>query len=361
MDSSLQSTATDIPHADPWFEDGNVVLHAENHEAAFKVHRGLLSRHSEIFQSMFDIPQPPTHDGAEYCPVVQMYDSAWDLSNLIRALYDGVKFRTRGYGDFLYVASILRMATKYFVGNLRREAIKHLLTVWPNDLQGHDTMIEQALKAPNAENMTYPYVHPLHVLNLARETNARVILPSVMYYLTLYPLKSILAGDHPKLTQYGDHPGKPSSQLSATDLTQYTLMHQWRIDALVRFIKMFQGRPCCTANNMRGCEKSFWKLSGRLGRAWIQRTGPIHYILQGLDEVEREVNICPACRQSISVDFRTLRQELWDELPSVLELPPWISLMEYDLPPRPTQGPRQMSYVREVSKSIRRSTDDTPS
>lgn len=52
-------------HGDPWFEDGNIILmpesgskHSSEAQVAFKVHRGMLARHSEIFQSMFDIPQP---------------------------------------------------------------------------------------------------------------------------------------------------------------------------------------------------------------------------------------------------------------------------------------------------------------
>jgi BTB/POZ domain len=49
---------------DLWFDDGNIVLVPESEsdesQIAFKVHRGVLSRHSEVFQSMFDIPQPGT-------------------------------------------------------------------------------------------------------------------------------------------------------------------------------------------------------------------------------------------------------------------------------------------------------------
>jgi hypothetical protein len=54
--------SNDVPlktRGDPWFADGNIILvpKSEN-QVAFKVHRGVLSRHSEVFRSMFDIPQP---------------------------------------------------------------------------------------------------------------------------------------------------------------------------------------------------------------------------------------------------------------------------------------------------------------
>lgn len=82
---------------DPWFEDGNIILlvDAENSNpvAAFKLHRGVLARQSEIFQAMFEIPQPAADAGMEMldgCPVVRMYDLPNELSNLLKAIYDGV-------------------------------------------------------------------------------------------------------------------------------------------------------------------------------------------------------------------------------------------------------------------------------
>lgn len=54
---------TPCTRGDPWFQDGNIVLMPESgskseSQVAFKVHRGVLSRHSEVFQTMFEVPQP---------------------------------------------------------------------------------------------------------------------------------------------------------------------------------------------------------------------------------------------------------------------------------------------------------------
>jgi BTB/POZ domain len=83
---------------DPWFEDGNIILMVEDDNRhvlkAFKVHRGVLARQSEVFETMFDIPQPTSSaDSVEHidgCPVIRMYDLPNELSDLIKALYDGV-------------------------------------------------------------------------------------------------------------------------------------------------------------------------------------------------------------------------------------------------------------------------------
>lgn len=78
---------------DPWFEDGNIILITSVGDTtiAYKIHRGVLARHSEVFRSMFEIAEPPPRsDGLEQCPIVYMHDIPSELSNIIKALYDGV-------------------------------------------------------------------------------------------------------------------------------------------------------------------------------------------------------------------------------------------------------------------------------
>ena len=79
-------SAPDFPFGvcqDFWFSDGNVILSAGSF--AFKVHRGQLERHAEIFQTMLSIPQPENADG-----IISLCDSPTDVYHLLRALYDGL-------------------------------------------------------------------------------------------------------------------------------------------------------------------------------------------------------------------------------------------------------------------------------
>lgn len=75
-----------IVRSDLWFEDGNIVLEAERTQ--FKVHRGLLSRNSSVFRDMFTVPQPSTteEEMVEGCAVVQLSDSAADVTYVLQAL-----------------------------------------------------------------------------------------------------------------------------------------------------------------------------------------------------------------------------------------------------------------------------------
>lgn len=81
-------TLSEAQRSDFWFKDGNVILMAGN--VAFKVHRGNLERHSEIFRDMLSIPQPPDAETFEDCPLIELHDSPMDLWHLLRAIYDGL-------------------------------------------------------------------------------------------------------------------------------------------------------------------------------------------------------------------------------------------------------------------------------
>ncbi|TCD70521.1 hypothetical protein EIP91_002866 [Steccherinum ochraceum] len=319
---------------DPWFEDGNIILVPEDSSIYFKVHRDFLSRHSEIFKSMFELPQP-TADAEilDECQVVRMYDLPVELSNLIKALYDGSSPLTRGHGidDFLYTAGILRLSTKYFITRLRAQAIQHLMKTWSNTLRGHDQMIELALKAPHIDDKSYPYVHPLHVLNLARSTNVQIILPLAIYFLSLYPLTDILAADHPKLTI--KHASCPSSDLSPQDLQAYTLMYQARVDIMLDFVRSVCGDRSSPAScqNEGTCIKAFTRVSSIQSRSWRIRTGPLHFMVQVSEQIADNPDICGPCKRAFRQDVTTLREDVWRRLPSLCGLPSWSELEALDL------------------------------
>lgn len=77
-----------IVRSDFWFVDGNIVLIAG--PAAFKVHRGQLERHSEVFDGFFSIPQPDDQELFDGCLFVELHDCPTDVLSFLSALYDGL-------------------------------------------------------------------------------------------------------------------------------------------------------------------------------------------------------------------------------------------------------------------------------
>lgn len=71
LDSS--EDAIDPVLSDIWYDDGNVVLQAQNTQ--FKVYRGILAQSSPVFKDMFMLPQPSLEGTqlVEGCPVVQLF------------------------------------------------------------------------------------------------------------------------------------------------------------------------------------------------------------------------------------------------------------------------------------------------
>jgi hypothetical protein len=68
-----------------WFDDGNVVLQAEN--VLFRAHRSILSKHSVILASILDVAQPDGEAIVEGCSVVKLSDAPRDVEDILLALY----------------------------------------------------------------------------------------------------------------------------------------------------------------------------------------------------------------------------------------------------------------------------------
>lgn len=106
----MSSYPSNLIRTDFWFNDGNIVLIARS--AAFKVHKGQLARHSEVFSDLFLLPQPSSipsrsssgggsredwdlekekeKDLIDGCPFVILQDSPSDVFYFLSALYDGL-------------------------------------------------------------------------------------------------------------------------------------------------------------------------------------------------------------------------------------------------------------------------------
>lgn len=161
-----------LRHPDLWFSDGSVVLKAEG--MLFRVHISQLVRRSLFFRDLFSLPQPGKDavglDGTfGGCPLLILHDSAEDLSNLLKALYDGGPYviyawlplkpdsiflsalGDNGREDFRVVSGVLRLSTKYIIDSLRTRLIEHLSAAWPSTLHDWDAR-EAACRSYESEN-----------------------------------------------------------------------------------------------------------------------------------------------------------------------------------------------------------------
>lgn len=86
---SLVTPTTLIRSQDVWYDDGNVVIQAEN--IVFRVFRGILASNSAVFADMFSVPQPTNVTGPDVydsCPLIQIYDTPEDARHFLKAIHD---------------------------------------------------------------------------------------------------------------------------------------------------------------------------------------------------------------------------------------------------------------------------------
>ncbi|KAI1786598.1 hypothetical protein LXA43DRAFT_1085384 [Ganoderma leucocontextum] len=103
-----------------WFEDGNVVVIAQN--TAFRFHK--------VFRDLFSVPQPSeppagaveTLDG---CPVVRVSDTSYDFRELLRAIYAGSisHLHPDKAVTFAVLAALARLGHKYQLDQLLQAVV----------------------------------------------------------------------------------------------------------------------------------------------------------------------------------------------------------------------------------------------
>ncbi|KAI0783929.1 hypothetical protein BC629DRAFT_1518200 [Irpex lacteus] len=127
-----------VRHQHLWFEDGNVVLVAET--TGFRVYRGLLARHSEIFHDMFSCHNQNRRPRIRTKAV---QSSAWRMILLMRWLRSSLCCMTVVKGAFYghdhrmdvpTLEAALRLGTKFAFNDIRHEALRRFsiftLTRW---------------------------------------------------------------------------------------------------------------------------------------------------------------------------------------------------------------------------------------
>jgi BTB/POZ domain len=80
------SSQTISRHSEFWFTDGSVVVIVGN--TAFRIHKSILIKHSDVFSDLFTVPQPENDtENIDGCPVVHLPDALSDFIDVMKALY----------------------------------------------------------------------------------------------------------------------------------------------------------------------------------------------------------------------------------------------------------------------------------
>ncbi|KAJ7113335.1 hypothetical protein C8R43DRAFT_1039923 [Mycena crocata] len=314
---------------DLWFDDGNLVIQAENKH--FRVFRGILAARSPVFQDMLSFPQPSDAELVEGCPLVRFPDCAWKVTVFLKAIFLPDFFKAYPAPmEFDTILGCLRLSHKYGVDYLRRTALIHLSA-------GYDTTLSRwDRKDVVDDNLSYGLIswggwpddeaHAIYFIQLAREVNALWLLPVAFYRLANTFSTDQIGRDVFHGTVWNGMPASLSVLDQEAFLKGYNIQSRstW---AILRFLS----RP----QQISGCQFSAGCLAARLSVLEnIQSTihnGPyIPLDIWGEDEWEMldEYEMCFVCFEVLRKIHTAARQAFWDALPQMYGLPPWEELEE---------------------------------
>ncbi|GJE90440.1 hypothetical protein PsYK624_065730 [Phanerochaete sordida] len=324
-----------------WFVDGNVVIIAGL--TAFKVHRGQLERHSEVFRDLFSIPQPAEQEQWDGVPSVTLHDPPEEVLHLLMALYDGLYFEKSVAKNFPIIAAVLRLSSKYLIDHLRQRCLIHLDTDWPSDLDGWDAREKAAIDKNQSYSPRDTCAHPTLVISLANDLDLTHLLPSAYYDLSRYGPRRIISGA--PVPALGGVPPKEDRSVVYLERHELKAVLLGR-EAGQRFLSAFieaelTNRPIAAqCNNKhhdagRVCRESTYYVMLNVLRAVGGIThgrdaDPLFTLNQTVEMLSRTdftdgvrrcgLKICSACKEDLAECVAKARKHVWTLIPQ------WFSL-----------------------------------
>jgi len=294
------------PVKDLWFEDGNLILKAEN--SLFRIYTGLLAARSSVFKDMLAFPPPAEgNEMLDGCLIVTVYDNAKDMVFFLKAIFDSSFFEPPPSPTELpIVKSVLHLSLKYDVPYLRRRAQLHLSTTFPTTLSAWKVR-DETRTIPPVENT------PFAALLLARQFDLPWLIPSILYCISTHAFEKTL--DHALWGEeqiFMDWVDKRMSILGR----QKILLRQAGITMAMARLGGVE-LPGCTGE-ANTCQSTRLSCANILGRWDV--AGFLDY-----PEEHRKIftTFCSTCLAQFEELCDANCEMLWNDLPEIFGLPDW--------------------------------------
>ncbi|KAJ3532840.1 hypothetical protein NMY22_g7578 [Coprinellus aureogranulatus] len=328
-----------------WFEDGSVVLQAEN--VQFKVHRSILAKHSTVFADLFKVPHPASEPTIEGCPLVHLQDSAEDLKHVLLMLYGD-----RDYSDkdkaphFLVVAAMLRLGKKFDIEHLKTEALSRLKAEFPTTLDEFCRVCDAGWTRIDCRfDETYDDRWKVRcaLIRLALECGVQSVLPALyMHMMAMDLVRSPKLNVHWKLISDRVIPAQdnllalplakvyniPYEALRSCISGRDQLMEA-RAQHVHRWIREVGSFSSCKTKHK--CSNASRNLVGYI---WDDLSGvwnvlcPWEDFKQDLIQEDALKELCDPCLQYAKRAHEDGRRAVWAQLPTYFRLPLWKDLRD---------------------------------
>ncbi|KAI0640935.1 hypothetical protein C8Q79DRAFT_920559 [Trametes meyenii] len=312
-----------------WFEDGNIVLTSRN--VSFKVYKGMLAEHSDVFRSMFQIAQgvPDISEQQDGCPNVLLDDSPDDLRELFRLIFPrNTRLKlARSTIDIEVLSAIIRLDHKYELTDLYAQATGYLAEYYTSN---YDAWVSEK----NASHWEPEPIHAISAIALAHLTNMPSILPTAFYICATLSPSEIVEG-------FTRRDGVVE-RLSKEDLKRCLNLRDRLVNAhtvitlalLKAPSKMCTARHSVTSSRMlsvTGCAAFLGAILERckLGSLSRSLTSPkalsswmplveSYSSLTELHEIGLRTPLCEECKDHLEENDDQKRRAVWNELPRLI-------------------------------------------
>ncbi|KAJ7157728.1 hypothetical protein C8R46DRAFT_1225272 [Mycena filopes] len=304
-----------ITRSEIWYSDGSLVLQAQTTQ--FRVHWGVLTKHSPFFRGMQPLPPPSDAPTIEGCPLLTIQDEATDVEYLLEALYSPT-FLARPMLTFPAVSALFRLGRKYEFVELHESAVERLKSENPTTLEEYTARV--AGNFTTARIVHYPALD-FDIIALARENDLLSLLPCAYYSAFVHPV-GVARGLEALLNDRPRSDGTVAS-LAPLDLRRCLLGRDKILTAQIQpgyicgWYRTWAPNPNDCTDLARCTDTHKRRLSGFLDRPQS---------LRPLVKAAAPQGYCATCSEQIAELREAGRKRIWEELPIFFGLPAWSEL-----------------------------------
>ncbi|KAJ6519061.1 hypothetical protein C8R45DRAFT_1204315 [Mycena sanguinolenta] len=275
-----------------WIGDGSVVLQAGNIQ--FRVHLGVLARHSSVFRDMHGLPQPPDEPNVDGCPVVRLPDDPTDVEYLLKALYDPAFLALKAM-PLPAVRAFIRLGRKYEFKDFLNLAVARLTAEVP-------TALDAVL---------------FDIVALASENNIiSVLLAAYLALLEVFTLDQLFEGIK--------KPDGTTATLSPIQLHRSVAGREKLL--LQQFQPGYTLGWALDSSRVDGCgvHSKCRKAREMLMRDFMDKSAV--WVFNRANSLMGMCQLCIVCNLHATKAINAGRIKMWAELPQIFGLSPWDEL-----------------------------------
>ncbi|KAI0784299.1 hypothetical protein C8Q75DRAFT_810354 [Abortiporus biennis] len=340
-------TESPITHSDEWwFWDGTIVVIAE--DTAYRVHKGVLSLHSEVFKDMFQIGQQSSAETFEDCPMVHVSDTASDFSLILKIIYFG------GQTCYLEKDSVLELSTiqtmfvlgrKYNIPYIHRDALRRLHIYFPTTLREWDSEQSPITPRRNPRDGTRRPSIEVNIISMIRLfkvarmfDDLRFVLPMTMLWCAVLQPRQIIMGieDKGDVREVFTLEEQDYILRFKEDMNQvirgipnifHNIVRGAATDPSRRFCDAFGscGIPGCDIAQEEYIKSALSMIEGYKNWSPLQLWRKLIGIMECTKESPAMV-ACKGCEKRILSALKMARNDAWNAIGIRLEVPDWGEL-----------------------------------